>query len=47
MKLQVALDLTEPSLAVDLARRLCSAGGAVDIVEAGTPPDKGSGHVHS
>ncbi len=42
MKLQVALDLTEPSLAVELARRLCSAG-AVDIVEAGTPLIKAAG----
>ncbi|BDR91121.1 orotidine 5'-phosphate decarboxylase / HUMPS family protein [Vulcanisaeta souniana] len=42
MKLQVALDLVEPSLAVDLARRLCDAG-AVDIVEAGTPLIKTAG----
>ena len=42
MKLQVALDLTEPSIAIDLARRLCSAG-AVDIVEAGTPLIKAAG----
>ncbi|ADN51189.1 orotidine 5'-phosphate decarboxylase / HUMPS family protein [Vulcanisaeta distributa] len=42
MKLQVALDLTEPSVAVDIARRLCSAG-AVDIVEAGTPLIKAAG----
>lgn len=42
MKLQVALDLIEPSLAVHLARRLCNAG-AVDIVEAGTPLIKTAG----
>ena len=42
MKLQVALDLVEPSLAVDLARRLCGAG-TVDIVEAGTPLIKTAG----
>ncbi len=42
LKLQVALDLTEPSAAVDLARRLCSAD-AVDIVEAGTPLIKAAG----
>ncbi len=42
MKLQVALDLVEPSLAVDLARRLCGAN-AVDIVEAGTPLIKTAG----
>ncbi|MGC8543905.1 MAG: orotidine 5'-phosphate decarboxylase / HUMPS family protein [Vulcanisaeta sp.] len=42
MKLQVALDLVEPSLAVDLARKLCSAK-AVDVVEAGTPLIKAAG----
>ena len=42
MKLQVALDLTEPSLAVNIARRLCEAG-AIDIVEAGTPLIKAAG----
>ncbi|PLC68340.1 orotidine 5-phosphate decarboxylase [Vulcanisaeta sp. EB80] len=42
MKLQVALDLTEPSLAVNVARRLCEAG-AIDIVEAGTPLIKAAG----
>jgi 3-hexulose-6-phosphate synthase len=38
----VALDLTEPSLAVNIARRLCEAG-AIDIVEAGTPLIKAAG----
>jgi len=42
LKLQVALDLTEPSLAVDLARKLCTAR-VVDIVEAGTPLIKSAG----
>ncbi|GAB6944737.1 orotidine 5'-phosphate decarboxylase / HUMPS family protein [Vulcanisaeta sp. JCM 14467] len=42
MKLQVALDLTEPSAAIDLARKLCSAE-VVDIVEAGTPLIKAAG----
>jgi len=42
LKLQVALDLTEPSLAVNIARRLCEAG-AIDIVEAGTPLIKAAG----
>jgi len=42
LKLQVALDLVEPSLAVDLARKLCSAK-AVDVVEAGTPLIKAAG----
>ena len=42
MKLQVALDLTEPGAAIELARKLCSVG-AVDIVEAGTPLIKAAG----
>lgn len=47
MKLQVALDLVEPTLAIDIARKLCSAG-VVDIVEAGTPLIKAAGiHIVS
>ncbi|MFB6470474.1 MAG: orotidine 5'-phosphate decarboxylase / HUMPS family protein [Vulcanisaeta sp. AZ3] len=42
MKLQVALDLIEPSLAVSMARRLCEAKAA-DIIEAGTPLIKAAG----
>ncbi|WP_069808230.1 orotidine 5'-phosphate decarboxylase / HUMPS family protein [Vulcanisaeta thermophila] len=42
MKLQVALDLLEPTVAIDLAKKLCDAN-AVDIVEAGTPLIKSAG----